>query len=185
MRKENKFIKKNLASYNNVELSNTNSNVNVNTNVNGRFIVYIGEFDKYDENGDALCRNANCINKVNKPYRKYCSKKCNKEFSRWYLTNFYWSRVRSNVLKRDNFTCQLCGIKLQKRKRYNKTQNWLECDHIVPKSYYLHLGYRFDTLENKVKTMLEFIHNKDNLRTVCYNCHKQVTVNDRKKRLSF
>ena len=146
-----------------------------------RFIVYIKEFDKYDENNEPLCRNLNCISKVCKPYRKYCSKTCSKEFSRWYNTNFYWSRVRSKILKRDDFTCQICDITLHKKKRYNKLKkNWLECDHIVPKSYYYDFGYRFDTLENKIKTTLEFFHNKDNLRTVCYKCHKEITLNHKK-----
>ncbi|MBA3751059.1 MAG: hypothetical protein H0X03_09265 [Nitrosopumilus sp.] len=150
-----------------------------------KFIVYINEFDKFDENNEPVCRNNECIKKVCKPFRKYCSKKCSKEFSKWYNSNFYWSRVRSSVFKRDDFTCQICEIKLHKRKRYNKLkQNWLECDHIVPKVYYYDFGYRFDTLENKIKTIIEFFHNKDNLRTLCYNCHKQVTLNNkRQKRL--
>ncbi|MER5175120.1 MAG: hypothetical protein ABJB76_08365 [Candidatus Nitrosocosmicus sp.] len=147
------------------------------------FIVYINEFDKYNEIHEPICRNLNCNNKVCKPFRKYCSKKCSKEFSRWYNSNFYWSRVRNSVLKRDDFTCQICEIKLHRKKRYNKLKkNWLECDHIVPKSYYYSFGYRFDTLENKIKTILEFLHNKDNLRTLCYICHKRVTINHRKQK---
>jgi 5-methylcytosine-specific restriction endonuclease McrA len=155
-------------------------------NKSERFIVYINEFDKFNENNEPICRNIDCINKVCKPFRKYCSKKCNKAFSRWYNSNFYWSRVRSKVLKRDNFTCQICEIKLDKKKRYNRLKkNWLECDHIVPKSYYYNFGYRFDTLENKIKTILEFFHNKDNLRTLCYNCHKEVTIKNRKQRVAL
>jgi 5-methylcytosine-specific restriction endonuclease McrA len=146
-----------------------------------KFIVYINEFDKYDENNEPICRNLNCTRRVCKPFRKYCSKKCNKDFSKWYNSNFYWSKVRNSVLKRDNFTCQICEIKLHKKKRYNKVmKNWLECDHIIPKSYYYNFGYRFDTLENKIKTILEFYHNKDNLRTLCYKCHKEVTIKHKK-----
>jgi 5-methylcytosine-specific restriction endonuclease McrA len=37
------------------------------------------------------------------------------------------------------------------------------------------LGYRFDSLENKVRTITEFLHNHDNLRTLCKECHKRVT----------
>ncbi len=147
-----------------------------------QFIVYINEFDKYDENNAPICRNIDCKNKVCKPFRKYCSKKCNKDFCRWYNSNFYWSRVRNKVLKRDNFTCQICEITLHKKKRYNKLKNWLECDHLVPKSYYYTFGYRFDTLENKIKAILEFFHNQDNLRTLCYKCHKEVTIKHRKEK---
>jgi 5-methylcytosine-specific restriction endonuclease McrA len=146
-----------------------------------KFIVYINEFDKYDENNEPICRNLDCNRRVCKPFRKYCSKKCNRDFSKWYNSNFYWSKVRNSVLKRDNFTCQICEIKLHKKKRYNKVmKNWLECDHIIPKSYYYNFGYRFDTLENKIKTILEFYHNKDNLRTLCYKCHKEVTIKHKK-----
>jgi 5-methylcytosine-specific restriction endonuclease McrA len=37
------------------------------------------------------------------------------------------------------------------------------------------LGYKFDSLENKVKTITEFLHNHNNLRTLCKDCHKGVT----------
>ena len=37
------------------------------------------------------------------------------------------------------------------------------------------MGYKYDTLENKIRVTLEFFHNHSNLRTVCRDCHKQVT----------
>lgn len=141
------------------------------------FIVYIREFDKFDERGIQICRNHDCIEPVCKPFKKYCSNKCSKQFTKWYNSNFYWRNVRNRVLKRDNYTCQICGIQLDRKKRYNKSlKNWLECDHIIPKSYYYHLGYQFDTLDNKVRTILEFVHNGNNLRTLCYKCHKKQSV---------
>ena len=144
-----------------------------------RLVVYINEFDKLDEEGKQKCRNNNCDNFVCKPFRRYCSRKCSVEFTRWYNKNFYWRNIRNSILKRDNYTCQICGLKLNKKKRHNrKIENWLECDHIIPKSYYTFLGYNFDTLENKVKTVLEFLHNDKNLRTLCYKCHKGVTLNN-------
>jgi 5-methylcytosine-specific restriction endonuclease McrA len=144
-----------------------------------RLTVYINEFDRLDEEGKQKCRNNNCEKLVCKPFRKYCSRKCSVEFTRWYNKNFYWRNIRNSVLKRDNYTCQICGLKLNKKKRHNKKiENWLECDHIIPKSYYTFLGYNFDTLENKVKTVLEFLHNDKNLRTLCYKCHKEVTLNN-------
>lgn len=142
------------------------------------FIVYIHEFDKFDESGNQKCRNHDCMQSVCKPFKKYCSKKCSSQFTKWYNANFYWRNIRNQVLKRDNYTCQICGIVLNKKKRFNKPlKNWLECDHIIPKSYYHHLGYQFDTLDNKVKTILEFIHNGNNLRTLCYKCHRKLSVN--------
>ena len=144
-----------------------------------RLIVYINEFDRINKEGKQKCRNNDCENLVCKPFRKYCSRKCSVEFTRWYNKNFYWRNIRNSILKRDNYTCQICGLKLNKRKRHNKKiENWLECDHIIPKSYYTFLGYNFDTLENKIKTVLEFLHNDNNLRTVCYKCHKKVTLNN-------
>lgn len=144
-----------------------------------KLIVYINEFDRVDEEGKQKCRNNNCENLVRKPFRKYCSRKCSEEFTKWYNKNFYWRNIRNSVLKRDNYTCQICGLKLNKRKRHNKKiKNWLECDHIIPKSYYTFMGYGFDTLENKIRTVLEFLHNETNLRTLCYKCHKEVTVNN-------
>jgi 5-methylcytosine-specific restriction endonuclease McrA len=144
-------------------------------------VVYINEFDRIDEEGKQKCRNNDCENLICKPFRKYCSRKCSKEFTKWYNKNFYWRNIRNSVLKRDNYTCQICGLKLNKKKRLNKKiENWLECDHIIPKSYYTFLGYNFDTLENKIRTVLEFFHNENNLRTLCYKCHKQVTISNLK-----
>lgn len=151
-----------------------------------RLIVYINEFDKVDEMGNPQCRNNNCYNLVCKPFRKYCSLQCSKQFTKWYNANFYWRNIRNSVLKRDDFTCQLCGIKLNKRKKMNKgLKNWLECDHIIPKSFYKFLGYDFVTLEDKVKTILEFVHNSNNLRTLCYICHRRESNNLHLTRSNF
>ena len=146
-------------------------------------IVYIGEFDKYDSNGNTMCRNTGCINLIRAPFRKYCSKKCSKEFERWYYHNFYWERVKSDIFKRDDYTCQLCKIKYPYtyRRKFARSKK-LECDHIIPKSRYKQLGYKFDTLEEKIRTVMEFLHNHDNLRTLCKECHKQVTIDYLKKR---
>jgi 5-methylcytosine-specific restriction endonuclease McrA len=84
--------------------------------------------------------------------------------------------VRSEIFKRDNYTCQICkrNYPYRYRKRFARSKN-LECHHIVPRSLYEQNGYRFDTLENKIKATLEFFHNHNNLRTLCHDCHKSVT----------
>ena len=61
------------------------------------------------------------------------------------------------------------------RRRFARSKK-LECDHIIPKSLYGQQGYKYDTLENKIKATLEFFHNHKNLRTLCSDCHKQVTA---------
>lgn len=145
--------------------------------MSSKHIVYIGEFDKYDNKGNTMCRNTGCFKLITPPFRKYCSKECNRQFERWYYHNFYWERVRSDVFKRDNFTCQICKIKYNYtyRKKFARSKV-LECDHIIPKSCYKQLGYKFNTLEEKIRTVTEFFHNHNNLRTLCKGCHKKVTI---------
>jgi 5-methylcytosine-specific restriction endonuclease McrA len=144
---------------------------------NPKLIVYINEFARYDSQGKLLCRNRSCENYPKFPYRKYCSKKCNRDFRRWYYHNFYWERVRSDIFKRDNYICQIC--KRQFRCRYRRggfaRSARLECDHIIPRSLFKELGYKFDTFENKVSATLDFLHNHNNLRTLCHSCHREVT----------
>jgi 5-methylcytosine-specific restriction endonuclease McrA len=141
-----------------------------------KMIVYIQEFDKYDDNGKLLCRNTKCSNYPILPYKKYCSKKCNLEFRRWYYHNFFWERIRSDIFKRDKYTCQICKKKfLHNYRRSFARCKYLECDHVIPRSLYEQLGYKYDTLENKINVTLEFFHNRNNLRTLCHDCHKQVT----------
>src|SRR5688500_1996898 len=44
-------------------------------------VVYINEFDRIDEEGKQKCRNNDCENLICKPFRRYCSRKCSKEFT--------------------------------------------------------------------------------------------------------
>src|ERR671935_28866 len=107
-----------------------------------KLIVYIQEFDRYDSHGRLLCRNSSCNSYPSHPYRKYCSKSCSQYFEHWYYHNFYWDRIRSDIFKRDNYTCQICKRRFpyvyrRKLARSNK----LECDHIIPRSLYKQHGY--------------------------------------------
>jgi len=84
----------------------------------------------------------NCDNLVSKARRHYCSKECMDEFNR----NNSWYFVRKDVLKRDRYTCRIC------KKRFRKKD--LDVDHIIPVRFF------------------KKVYDKDNLRTLCKECHK-------------
>ena len=91
----------------------------------------------------------NCDNLVAEGRRHYCSEACMEEFNR----NNTWYYVRMDVLRRDKYKCSIC------EKRFRKTQ--LDVDHIIPVKMG---GKLFD---------------KDNLRTLCRECHKAKSELDR------
>lgn len=84
----------------------------------------------------------NCQEPVPKGRRNYCSKSCLLEFNR----NNTWRFVRRDVLHRDNYRCSIC------KKRFRK--GGLDIDHIIPVRMN---GDLFD---------------KNNLRTLCKECHR-------------
>lgn len=84
----------------------------------------------------------NCTNQVSEGRRHYCSEVCMDEFNR----NNSWFWVRKDVLRRDRYTCSICRQRLKKR--------FLDVDHIVP----VRIGGN--------------LFEKDNLRTLCKECHK-------------
>ena len=91
----------------------------------------------------------NCENFVSKTRRHYCSEKCMEEFNR----NNSWFWIRKDVLRRDRYTCSICKKRLRKR--------FLDVDHIIPVKMG---GQLFD---------------KNNLRTLCKECHKAKSDLDR------
>ena len=91
----------------------------------------------------------NCDNLVSPKRKHYCSEECMNEFNR----NNSWFWVRKDILKRDRYTCSICKTRMKKR--------FLDVDHIIP----LRLG------QNPF--------NKDNLRTLCKECHKAKTKLDK------
>lgn len=105
-----------------------------------------------NEQGQLICINCGAV----LPKRRwlYCSDKCNIEFYKKHVKD--WNVIREEVFKRDNYTCQDCGTKA-------KHIEDLECDHIIPISLG---GAEFD---------------KDNLQTLCSECHKKKTAKDRGK----
>jgi len=84
----------------------------------------------------------NCEEPVSKSRRHYCSEKCMDEFNR----NNSWFWIRKDVLRRDRYTCSICKNRMRKK--------FLDVDHIIP----VKIGGQ--------------LFNKDNLRTLCKECHK-------------
>lgn len=91
----------------------------------------------------------NCEKLVGENRRHYCSQECMDEFNR--NNSWYW--IRKDVLRRDRYKCSIC------KKRFRKRE--LDVDHIISVSMG---GQLLD---------------KDNLRTLCKECHKMKTKLDR------
>jgi len=87
----------------------------------------------------------NCDNPVSENRMHYCSQHCMLTFNR--NNSWYW--VRKDVLMRDRYTCRICKKRLRKK--------FLDVDHIIPVNMG---GQLFD---------------KNNLRTLCKDCHKAKT----------
>ena len=69
--------------------------------------------------------------------------KWQKEWDKKYYEQQYWSKIRQNILERDNYTCQLCGLTGDTK---------------------LHIHH----IEKRNKDGSDF---EDNLITVCPKCH--------------
>ena len=67
------------------------------------------------------------------------------------LRTYEWKKVRNEVYKRDNYTCQVCGIECVGFEHEEKFRR-IQCHHIVP--------YRI-TQDNSAS----------NLITLCVKCH--------------
>jgi len=87
----------------------------------------------------------NCEQPVAVGRRHYCSQECMEAFNR--NNSWYW--VRKDVLRRDRYTCQICKTRMRKK--------FLDVDHIIP----VRLGGN--------------PYNKENLRTLCKDCHRAKT----------
>jgi len=95
-----------------------------------------------------------------------CSVKCTKEFWAEHNKSWSWQQFRYEVFKRDNFTCQKCGNRFTKYSKFDGKEypddSNLIADHIKP----LAIGGE----------MWEI----DNLQTLCIECNKIKTRQDRK-----
>ena len=104
-----------------------------------------------------------CGKELPKRKRYYCSPECSYAFFKKHVK--VWSHYRLEVFERDNWTCQECGVKVHLGPcgRNNPIETRAECDHILA----ICLGGKY--------------WDKDNLRTLCHDCHKIKTFRDVKK----
>ena len=84
------------------------------------------------------------------------SYRSSKKVDPYYLTP-EWEALRRQVLKRDNYICNHCGVKCLGKKRNKPSPH---VDHTIPRKE----GGK-DTL--------------DNLRLLCHSCHSKTTANAR------
>ena len=84
----------------------------------------------------------NCETPVSKNRRHYCSEECMNEFNR----NNSWFFIRKDILRRDRYSCSICKKRLKKA--------FLDVDHIIP----VQMGGK--------------LFDKNNLRTLCKECHR-------------
>jgi 5-methylcytosine-specific restriction protein A len=63
-----------------------------------------------------------------------------------YVRGHYWYYIRKDILRRDKFKCSICGERKRKRE--------LDVDHIIP----VQMGGQ--------------LYDKENLRTLCKECHR-------------
>ena len=107
------------------------------------------------KDGVSVC--LNCGKPLPSRRRKYCSNKCANEF----FVKHNFSLLKFEIFKRDKYTCQHCGYISELDKRGIHTTSYLECDHILAISLG---GEEFD---------------EKNLQTLCKECHKEKTKEDR------
>lgn len=115
------------------------------------------------------CKRPGCNNKVKTHQNKYCSCYCASKDRVRLGTNAivksgkdnhaykngetaFWTRVRKEIVERDNWTCLRCNKHIKPKQRYG-------VHHIIPRRL-------FDDFRKA--------HDKENLVTLCNKCHQQV-----------
>ena len=114
--------------------------------------------------------------------RKYC---CNSHANMWYFQfSGYWPSIRSMIIKRDNSTCQDCG--LTKKQMFEKNREIKESNNKIRDSSYSNWDLMKSYIEFEVDHILAiilggFCFDLENLRTLCNHCHKKKTKSDMAK----
>ena len=107
---------------------------------------------EYYDNENKSCRW--CGAELSGRRTRFCRSECDIEY--WSRRN--WTMLKRYVHKRDDWTCQICGV----RRVGDLGRN--HADHVIPIA---DGGDEFDP---------------DNVRTLCVDCHKEVTREWRQKK---
>ena len=116
--------------------------------MNAKALWQMGKQWISDHKKEGFC--ARCGKPLPPRRRVWCSDECRD----WWWNTFYWSAVRYRILKRDHYTCQICGKELSE-----SDCNELTVHHIRPWCIYKD-------------------NSDDNMITVCKACHAQLHTND-------
>lgn len=105
--------------------------------------TYINTY-KSKNNFDKSCSYCGKIFSTGNYRRIFCSDECREKYFPDRIPNNKWLKLRFEVLKRDNFTCQYCGRNVVDDKIK------LHCDHIIPVS-----KNGTDELDNLITSCME------------------------------
>lgn len=134
-------------------------------------------FDKVDAEGKKICRIKGCGQRCPGGAWKSCSHKHSALFEQE-VRYYDWDMTRYDVKLRDGRRCVLCGMTAEKHYRqnpgdaYRRTYWETQCDHIIPWAYVL---LKFPDMPI-VEKIHRFYLNRENLRTLCAPCHRDVTA---------
>lgn len=100
------------------------------------------------------------------PRRKYC---CDTHANLWfYSIRAYWEGFRLQVIRRDNFTCQECGLNSKCPKCVTNS-----CEHDKDDT-------KFDVDHIQAISLGGMCYDLENVRTMCRGCHHKKTSQDMK-----
>jgi len=125
-------------------------------------VRHANKFDVTIEEWKNLFRKNCFCGKLRKNFDQYQRRYCTaKHGALWQEKTLDWNSFRYRIVKRDNFHCTQCGLKLRTiRGPYSYEETVYEVDHIVA---IIFGGMCFD---------------ESNVRTLCGKCHKIKTKSD-------
>lgn len=132
---------------------------------------------------DTVCRV--CAEEVVDARWSYCSERC-REIAQAVQRMFSWEAVREQVLERDEYTCQECGLSREMQYRAYWQVREIVDEKTKSNTEWLQLWERYGDLNMRVmevdhiKRVADGGHEFDesNLRTLCKHCHQEKTAEE-------